>query len=85
MPYDINGKCIHVYKQVGRHKEGKVFRCDICGETVRAKENKPMFDSDMRLITDKNGDCGGAMGDEEKETSIGMGDKETPAGDTEAL
>lgn len=80
MPYGINGKCIHVYKQVGRHKEGKVFRCDICGETVRAKENKPMFDSNMRLLGDD-----GAMANDEEKTSVGVGDKKTPARDNEAL
>jgi len=80
MPYETNGKCIHVYKQIGRHKEGKVFRCDTCGETVRAKENKPRFTSDMRIIV--GGDIDGGVPSDEEETSIGVGDKKTPPGDT---
>lgn len=80
MPYENNGKCIHVYKQIGRHEEGKVFRCDTCGMTIQAKENKPMFDSDMRLLDDD-----GATGDDEEKTSIGVGDKKTHPGDSEAI
>ena len=79
MPYETNGKCIHVYKQIGRHEEGKVFRCDTCGEIVRAKENKPRFNNSMQYLGDRQG------GDDEEETSIGVGDKKTPPGDTEAI
>jgi len=80
MPYDNNGKCIHLYKQMGRHDDGKIFRCERCGVTVKAKENKPMFDSDMRLLRDDE-----AMGNDEEKTSIGMGDKKAHPGDPEAI
>jgi len=71
MAYHIEKKCIHNWKQISRWKEGKVFKCAKCQKTIQAKENKPRFTSDMRLIEY-----------DEEETGIRVDDKKKPGNDT---
>ena len=78
MLYAVKNKCIHLWRVTGRWEEGKVFHCEKCRESIKAKENKRKF---------VEGECfvagGGSenLKDDETKTRIGMGDKAKPRSD----